>query len=100
MALLFAGAQSKQLAKGRFIPFISICLSFSAGDQSSPLSKGLAEPLAVPHVKAGIACLLLAAELQLGTAYTTSPGTAKPVSEVKIPGVAAVGKSLFAPKHY
>lgn len=57
VALLFAGAQSKQLTKGKFIPFISVPLSFSAGDRSSPLSKGWAEPLAVPHVTAGIACL-------------------------------------------
>lgn len=56
-ALLFARAQSKQLTKGRFIPFISIPLGFPAGDQSSPLPQGLAEPFAVPLVKAGIACL-------------------------------------------
>lgn len=71
--------------------FISNFLSFSAGDQSSPPSEGLAEAFAVPCVKAGIAC-----PSQLGMAYTWHCQTS-PTGD--IPRAAADGKSIFAPGH-
>lgn len=100
VALLFAGSQSKQLTKRTFIPFIGVPRSFSAGDRSSPLSTGWAEPLAVPQVKAGIACLPPGCEAAAGHGLhrLSSHGRTSLLVLVKIPGVAAVGKNLFAAK--
>lgn len=71
--------------------FTSIFLRFSAGDQSSPPSEGLAEAFAVPCVKAGIAC-----PSQLGMAYTWHCQTS-PTGDIH--RAAADGKSIFAPEH-